>query len=79
MKEIKVGLIGFGTVGKGLAEVLYSQRERLVKRTGMTIRVAGIADLGTTELPEKFADVTLTRDAQELITNPDIDIRNNFV
>ena len=74
MKEIKVGLIGFGTVGKGLAEVLYSQRERLGKRTGMTIRLAGVADHGTTELPEKFADVTLTRDARELIDNPEIDI-----
>jgi len=74
MKEIKVGLIGFGTVGKGLAEVLYSQRERLTKRTGMTIRLAGVADHGTSELPEKFADVPLTRDAQALISNPDIDI-----
>ncbi|MGD9950824.1 MAG: homoserine dehydrogenase [Desulfobulbus sp.] len=74
MKEIKVGLIGFGTVGKGLAEVLYSQQQRLVKRTGMTIRLAGIADYGTTTLPEKFADVLLTRDAQELIANPEIDI-----
>lgn len=74
MKEIKVGLIGFGTVGKGLAEVLYSQQERLVKRTGMTIRLAGIADHGTTSLPERFGDVPLTRDAMELIDNPDIDI-----
>lgn len=74
MKEIKVGMIGFGTVGKGLAEVLYSQRERLVKRTGMSIRLAGIADHGTTALPEKFADVLLTRDTEELINNPEIDI-----
>lgn len=74
MKEIKVGLIGFGTVGKGLAEVLYSQQERLVKRTGMIIRLAGIADHGTTSLPERFGDVPLTRDAMELIDNPDIDI-----
>ena len=74
MKEIKVGLIGFGTVGKGLAEVLLSQRERLVRRTGMTIRLAGIADHGTTVLPEQFSDVPLTRDATELINNPEIDI-----
>ena len=74
MKEIKVGLIGFGTVGKGLAEVLLSQRERLVRRTGMTIRLAGIADHGTSALPERFQDVPLTRDAKDLINNPEIDI-----
>jgi homoserine dehydrogenase len=74
MKEIKVGLIGFGTVGKGLAEVLLSQRERLIRRTGMTIRLAGVADHGTTAMPERFADIPLTRDASQLINDPEIDI-----
>lgn len=74
MKEIKVGLIGFGTVGKGLAEVLLVQRERLARRTGMTIRLAGIADNSATALPERFGDIPLTRDAMQLINDPDIDI-----
>jgi len=29
MREIRVGLIGFGTVGKGLANALLAQKERL--------------------------------------------------
>ena len=74
MKEIKVGLIGFGTVGKGLAEVLLAQRERLVKRTGMIFRLAGIADTSATELPERFGPIPLTKNAGDLIANPDIDI-----
>ena len=74
MREIKVGLIGFGTVGKGLAEVLLSQRDRLTQRTGMAIRLAGIADLGTTTLPERFGDIRLTRDGVDLINDPAIDI-----
>ena len=74
MEEIKVGLIGFGTVGRGLAEVLLSQRERLVKRTGMTIRLVGVADHGASQLPEPFTDIPLTRDAMQLIDNPEIDV-----
>lgn len=74
MKEIKVGLIGFGTVGKGLAEVLLSQRERLIRRTGMTIRLAGVADHGAVAMPERFRDIPLTRDASQLINDPEIDI-----
>ena len=74
MKEIKVGLIGFGTVGKGLAEVLLMQRERLTRRTGMTIRLAGIADHHAPSLPERFSDIPLTKDGMDLINNPDIDI-----
>ncbi len=74
MKEIQVGLIGFGTVGRGLAEVLRTQEERLIRRTGMGIRLAGIADHGTDALPEEFAHIPLTRDAMTLIDNPEIDI-----
>ena len=74
MNEIRVGIIGFGTVGKGLAEVLLAQQERLVRRTGMSIRLAGIADHGTTALPERFSHVPLTRDARDLIRDPEIDI-----
>ncbi len=74
MKQIKIGIIGFGTVGRGLAEVLYSQKERLIKRTGMSITLSKVADLSLTELPEKFQGVTLVRDAGEILHDPDIDI-----
>ncbi len=74
MKEIKVGLIGFGTVGKGLAEVLLSQQQRLQKRSGLSVRLAKVADISITELPEQFVGVELTNDASSLINDPDIDI-----
>jgi homoserine dehydrogenase len=74
MKEIRVGLIGFGTVGKGLAEVLLAQQERLVKRTGMTFRLAGIADRSISEVPERFGPIPLTTNGEDLIADPEIDI-----
>ena len=39
MQEINVGLIGFGTVGSGLAQVLYEQAERIEKRMGAVVRL----------------------------------------
>ena len=74
MKDIQVGLIGFGTVGSGLAEVLLAQQERLEKRSGMSVRLAQVADINISELPPRFSGVELTGDARELINNPDIDI-----
>lgn len=74
MKDIKVGLIGFGTVGQGLAEVLLMQEERLPKRTGMRIRLAAIADKSAKSLPERFAHIPLVQNGQDVINNPDIDI-----
>jgi homoserine dehydrogenase len=74
MKEIQVGLIGFGTVGSGLAEVLISQQQRLEKRTGLSIRLAKVADIMINELPPQFKGVELTNDANDLFSDPDIDI-----
>ncbi len=74
MKVINVGLIGFGTVGSGLAEVLLSQKERMEKRSGLTIRLAKVADIAIAELPPQFSDVELTRDAAGMINDPEIDI-----
>ncbi|MEA2116011.1 MAG: homoserine dehydrogenase [Thermodesulfobacteriota bacterium] len=74
MKTINVGLIGFGTVGSGLAEVLLSQQERLVQRSGLTVRLAKVADIMISELPPQFSGTELTNDAAELINDPDIDI-----
>ncbi len=74
MKDIKVGLIGFGTVGQGLAEVLHTQQERLPKRTGMNIRLAAIADKSSRPLPAHLAHIPMVQDGQDIIANPDIDI-----
>ncbi|HHL33577.1 MAG TPA: homoserine dehydrogenase [Desulfobulbaceae bacterium] len=74
MKEIKVGLIGFGTVGSGLAEVMLAQQERLEKRSGLCVRLAAVADINIAQLPPQFSGVRLHRDAAELINDPEIDI-----
>ncbi|MGL1932645.1 MAG: homoserine dehydrogenase [Desulfotalea sp.] len=74
MKEICVGIIGFGTVGKGLAEALRVQNERLQQRVGANIRVKTVADIGCDALPPEFAGVTLTKDANDIFADADIDI-----
>ncbi len=74
MKDIQVGLIGFGTVGSGLAEVLLQQSERLNRKTGTTIKLKSVADIAIEALPEQFADTTLVRDADLIFNDPEIDI-----
>ncbi|WP_446007755.1 homoserine dehydrogenase [Candidatus Electrothrix sp.] len=74
MKYVNVGLIGFGTVGSGLAEVLLSQQERIQQRTGLLVRLVKVADRSARELPARFADTVLTNDAADLINDPEIDI-----
>ena len=77
MQEIKVGLIGFGTVGSGLAQVLYDQQTRLEKRVGAMIRLTKVADIMVDSLPDHIAGdgrVILTKDANDIFTDPEISI-----
>ncbi len=74
MREIRVGIIGFGTVGQGLAYAMLNQRERLIKKTGIDYILRMVADTSHRPLPKEFTGVTLTTDARELIASPDIDI-----
>ncbi len=74
MKEIRVGLIGFGTVGKGLAQTLFEQKERLEKRVGASITLSRVADINLESLPERFGTTTFSKDAESLLADPDIDI-----
>jgi homoserine dehydrogenase len=74
MKEIRVGLIGFGTVGQGLARALLTQREQLIEKTDIMFTLAAVADIAITSLPAEFSEVTLTKNADDIFTDPTIDI-----
>ncbi len=72
-KEIKVGIIGFGTVGAGVAENLINNGDVIEKRTGLKIVVSKIADIDiTTDRGVTVADGVLTTDAYNAMEKVDI-------
>ena len=44
MKQINVGLIGFGTVGKGVVKTLLSKKGMLRERAGISINLVRVVD-----------------------------------
>jgi len=73
--EIRVGLIGFGTVGTGTARILLENRELIRRRAGFDVRLARIADIDTQrDRGVRLPEGTLTNDARSLINDPDIDV-----
>lgn len=75
MKEIRVGLIGFGTVGTGLVRVLAENQDQIRRRAGIPIRIARIADLDvTTDRGVKVDPSILTTDAKPILSDPGIDV-----
>lgn len=73
MKEIKIGIIGFGTVGAGVADCLLRNGEVIARRTGIKPILARIADLDIeTDRGVEIPDGILTTDAAALIEEVDI-------
>ena len=73
MKEIKVGIIGFGTVGAGVAENLVNNHDIITGRTGLNVKLHKVADLDiTTDRGVKLPDGVLTTDTNSLINECDI-------
>lgn len=75
MQSIKVGLLGFGTIGTGVVKIIQQNQELLANRLGANIELVRIADLDTTsdrgvELPPGL----LTDDAQSLLNDPEIQV-----
>ena len=75
MREIKVGLIGFGTVGSGVARILQKNSRLIEKRMGAKLVVKRIADIDLeTDRGVKLKPGVLTRRAEDVIKDPEIDI-----
>ena len=75
MKEIKVGLLGFGTIGVGVVKVFQKNSELMAKRLGAQISLAKIADLDiTTDRGIVVEPSVLTTKADEVLTDPEIDV-----
>ncbi|MBE6398839.1 MAG: homoserine dehydrogenase, partial [Lentisphaerae bacterium] len=73
MKEYKVGIIGFGTVGAGVAENLLLNNDCIAKRTGVRPVLHKIADLDIkTDRGVRVPAGVLTTDAAEVIRECDI-------
>jgi len=66
MKDIKVGIIGFGTVGAGVASCLLKNADVISKRSGVNVCLTRIADLDiTTDRGVAVPDGVLTTDVAE--------------
>jgi homoserine dehydrogenase len=74
-RTIRIGLLGCGNVGGALVPLVERQAAMIEARTGIRLQITRVAvrnmskDRGTT-----LADGVLTRDAHEVVSDPDIDL-----
>ncbi|SAL66574.1 homoserine dehydrogenase [Caballeronia choica] len=75
MEPIKVGLLGFGTVGSGTFTVLRRNQEEIKRRAGRGIEIARVA-VRTPSKAQAAADagIAVTDDFNAVVDDPSIDI-----
>lgn len=72
---IRVGLIGYGTVGKGVAKILQTNLSLLEQRAGAKIRLAWVCDTAKLQLsPDPVQKPQVTNDWQKVIGDPEVDL-----
>ncbi len=72
---MQVGLLGIGTVGSGVFNVLQRNQDEILRRVGRGIEISMVADLDTARAEAAVGKgVQVVSDARAIIANPDIDI-----
>ncbi|MFA5114713.1 MAG: homoserine dehydrogenase [Candidatus Omnitrophota bacterium] len=80
MKKINIGLIGFGNVGSGVVRILRERKAFLKEKVGTEINIARIADKDISSKRNVNVDRSvLTKDARDVIADPNIDIAVELV
>src|ERR1041384_6825547 len=74
--NVKIALLGLGTVGGGVVKVLESQRATLEERAGCRLTLAAIADTDLVR-PREGLDIKrlpMPDESHRVLTDPDIDV-----
>jgi homoserine dehydrogenase len=75
MKEIRIGLLGCGTVGTGVAKLLIENNDLIRQRLGAQLKLKWVADIDLDrDRGVRFEKGVLTDDAQKVIHDPEVDI-----
>lgn len=75
MKEIKVGLLGFGTIGAGVVKLLNENATLIEEKTGAKICLKWVADLDiTTDRNVPLEGIKLTRRVDDVLNDAEVSV-----
>ena len=75
MKKVRIGLIGFGTIGCGLVKALSLRGALIKKKRDVSLELVKIADKDLkTKRSVKVPKAKLTKDVNKILNDPTIDI-----
>ncbi len=75
MRELKIGILGFGTIGTGVIKILTRRAAQLEEKTGIRLRLKKVCDNDLKRVrPVKLRPGILTADVAEVLDDPEIQV-----
>ena len=75
MNAIRVGLIGFGTIGTGVVKLLQRNRSLIREKLGVALDLTRVADIDTKrDRGVRLGRGVLVPDARQVLDDPRIDV-----
>ncbi len=72
---VKIGLVGFGTIGAGVAKLILEDGESIARKTGLRLKLGCVVDVDTKSArPVKLPKGVLTNDLDKLLKDDSIKI-----
>lgn len=73
-QRMRVGMLGLGTVGGGVAKLLQENAEMINLKTGLTIELAKVLVRDASKIRPGLEQLPLTQDVNEILDDPSIQI-----
>jgi homoserine dehydrogenase len=73
MNQINIGIIGLGTVGKGVLEIIDAEQKKLFTETGIQLNLKKICDKDNSRIPNKFHSI-FTSNWKDITESKEIDM-----
>jgi len=74
MKPVRVGIVGYGSVGRATGEILWKNRQQIADRTGVLLELAAVCRRSTLPADTAPPGVRLESDWKQLVHTEDLDL-----
>jgi homoserine dehydrogenase len=73
-RVVRVGLLGFGTIGSSVYRLIQQEHDQILAGTGVDLQVAKVLEIDQSKAPADAPQGLFTSDFAEIVDDPQIDI-----
>ncbi len=73
-RVVRVGLLGFGTIGSSVFRLIEEEHDRILEGTGVDLQVTRVLEIDDSKVPSDARPGVFTTDVAKIVDDPSVDI-----